>query len=229
MNNALVMTIPSKLVEKSFNERRFYHGDEHIDRFEELVHGNARFIDRELAEKSAKFRQIVSCAVVWHEDKVLCLRRTKKSNRKELKLRWTIMIGGHVDEGDRLAADPLKNCVLRELKEEIGVEPVCEPRILGLVVDPANPAGRLHLGVIYSAEFDDDEIVVSQKFDNKEFVNSKRRNIYKMYGKRDLIDISNKFDPWTSLFLESDLALTMLRAELPIVGRSQKEFSFKWS
>ena len=56
---------------------------------------------------------LVTCAIIEHNQKVLCAQRSKKMN---LPLKWEFP-GGKVEEGE-----DFESCLKREIKEELGVE-----------------------------------------------------------------------------------------------------------
>jgi predicted NUDIX family phosphoesterase len=225
-----VMTVPAEAFDREFNECRFYHGRFHVNKFLSLIRSHSAFVDRDVAESNNRLKQIVSCAVVFHNNKILCIRRSKKSNRRELKLRWTVMIGGHVEDQDSSDSDPLLNCMLRELREEVGIEPVLIPHLIGVVVSPVTPVGRLHVGAIFAAQIAQEKIVISSGLDHHEFVNSSRRqNVYHMFDSAKLRNVRGQFDPWTLLFLESRASSSLLNVETPILGANQSELSLRWS
>ena len=56
---------------------------------------------------------LVTCAIIEHDKKVLCVQRSEKMN---LPLKWEFP-GGKIEEGE-----DLENCLKREIKEELGLE-----------------------------------------------------------------------------------------------------------
>lgn len=88
-----------------------------------------------------------------------CYRRTGGDTR--LEGRSSCGVGGHVDkadapEGETFDADAtLRRALMREMAEEIGgtacdLEPF---RRHGLIFEGRTPVGRVHLGVLYSAQW----------------------------------------------------------------------------
>ncbi len=64
--------------------------------------------------------------------------------------RWSCGVGGHVDEADCT----VQQALLREVHEELGIDPAQALRGLqlrGMVHEGHSAAGRVHLGVVYSA------------------------------------------------------------------------------
>ena len=222
-----VLSIPSRPMASVLDQCKFYHERnkstyvlEHIRRF-------GKYMDRRRAESSSDVKQIVSCAIVCNYNKILCIRRTKKSDRETLKLRWTVMVGGHVDELDSGSDSPILSCLIRELREELGVTPVEKPELLGIVFDPATPVGRLHIGIIHMARIDADQIEVRSFQDNSEFVNARKNNTYTLMNYKDLVVLAGNFDPWSTLFLRSKVAATILNCSYPVIPDDELDLHWK--
>ena len=219
-----VLTVPSRGVGWLFERRKFYDGD--ISPFWTFVRDNAQFVDREWAERSDDVTQLIGCAIIANGHKILCARRAKKNTRSALALRWTMMFGGHVDDIDRRAANPIVNCILREISEELGFCPDVEPELLGLAVDPATEVGRHHIGVVFLVRTNVDHIVLHRGLDRTEFVNAHKRHLLH-FGDVDSVSklcLSGKFDPWSELFVSSQAA----RKIMHISNKSQAELDLTW-
>jgi predicted NUDIX family phosphoesterase len=216
-----VLAVPSSGVSWLFERRKFY--DDHFASFLAYFANNAVFVDREWAEKTDSVKQLVGCAVIANGDQLLCARRAKKSNRPSLALRWTLMFGGHVDDNDVSCGDPIRSCMLRELNEELAIQPRAEPLMLGLAIDPATEVGRLHLGVVFLVRADIDHVQMHKGLDGTEFVNARRRHLLQFADTQRLSAI-HSFDAWSELFLNSSAG-----GKLTKVYRFQKELDLAWA
>ncbi|MCI0524194.1 MAG: NUDIX domain-containing protein, partial [Acidobacteria bacterium] len=136
-----VLTIPANKVDDLYKARSFYDDTERIKHALDAVDDFGSFVERSYAEKSLTLRQVVACAVVRNHGSLLCLRRTRKTNRPSLRLRHTVMLGGHVDEQDASGLGGLRNCIRRELYEELGITLHREPELIGVVADPETQVG----------------------------------------------------------------------------------------
>ncbi len=222
-----VLSVRSRTIAGALDQCKFYSKEQKSKYVLEQIRRFGKYIDRDQLERAPEFKQIVSCAVVYRDNKILCIRRTKKSNRRALALRWTVMIGGHVDDLDEGSKSPILNCLLRELREELGVIPISLPELIGVVFDPATPVGRLHLGIVYKAKIDSDQIKVGSIHDNTEFVNSNKNNVYNLMDYDQIQSLARKFDPWSTLFLKSEAATTILNA--PRDSIPDKELELRWN
>jgi len=114
------------------------------------------WVNRDTAEASSEYLQIISSAYFTKDGKYLTLRRSKKEKRDELKGKLTLIVGGHVDEIDqkdiRGGANEVENCLRREIQEELAYVdmPSIRPRFalrLG-----SSPMGLRHLSFVHEVE-----------------------------------------------------------------------------
>ena len=200
-----VLSIENRHISTLIAQQAFHSDEKTICDITARIRSFGRFVDREWAEAHSSVKQIVACGVVVNHRKILCLRRSKNSNRLELRLNWTLMVGGHVDEDDVDTADPILNCVIREIKEETGLEPQSTPRFLGYVTDPATPVGRLHIGAVFKFESAQNKIYFSNNLDNDEFVNATTKSDIEFREPSFVADLANRnrLDPWSAIFVQS--------------------------
>lgn len=199
-----VLSIENKYVSALIAHQAFHFDERTICDAEERIRSFGKFVDREWAESHSSVKQIVACGIVTNHGKILCLRRSRNSNRLELRLNWTLMIGGHVDEDDIDASDPVLSCVTREIKEETGLEPQSTPRFLGYVTDPTTPVGRLHIGAVFIFESVQSRVRFSSKLDNYEFVNATKGSEIEFQDPSFIADLANggRLDPWSAIFVQ---------------------------
>lgn len=208
-----VLTTQAELLNDLYQASAFYDNPEIVACTLRKIREHASWVARECAENDTTLRQLVACAVVTRGHRVLCVRRSKKTNRPALRLRYSLMIGGHVDENDADAPDMLDHCVRRELREEFGLEPLAKPRLLGLVVDAEHSVGVQHVGVVYAVMIDENTDAAQQGGDD-EFVYGSRRRIVDPVAWSDVLALANRLDPWSLLFVAS-------RSFAAMVGRKQ--------
>jgi len=180
------------------------------------IRETARWVARDDAENDASLCQVVACAVVRQRGLVLLVRRSKKTLRPALRLRYSVMIGGHVDDNDSASPEVLDHCLRRELWEEFGVVPAAPPRLLGLAVDAEHPVGIQHLGVVYEVTIREGEKVV-QRDTSGEFANGSRKRKVELVGWSRVLEHADRLDPWSTLFIAS-------RSFAAIVGRDVRGY-----
>ena len=123
------------------------------------------YVERERAERTPAWKQIIPYTLVVREGQVLCLTRTKKGGEARLHDKLSIGVGGHINPVDQTpnqstdsgsdALDPSRNPIPaashREvIEEELIVEGAHSWRTLGLLNDDSNPVGAVHLGWVQS-------------------------------------------------------------------------------
>jgi predicted NUDIX family phosphoesterase len=210
-----ILTVPAASLEWLYDFPGFYAGDDDVRAVLRIIGADGRFCERAVAEADLDMRQIVACGVVHSGDKLLHLRRARKAGRASLRLKHTLMFGGHVDDADcdDCAETMLANCVCRELREELGLEMPAPPPIIGIVADPGSDVGRRHLGVVFDCAVAMSEISLSPRFDKSEFVYAQKESlgIFRRIGELGAYN----WDDWSSLFLRSRFAARRLGRTFP--------------
>lgn len=120
--------------------------------------GNARFVDRALAEQDASYKQLIPYVILKHQDAVFSYVRGKTGSEERLAALRSIGIGGHIEPVDdglftdwaqvyRAGAD-------REVDEEVRVDCPYAEEMAGLINDDSNEVGRVHLGIVHVRELE---------------------------------------------------------------------------
>ncbi len=111
-----------------------------------------RFTDRGPAETDPSMKQLIPYIVVFsHDGEVFVFRRLSGGGEKRLENLKSIGIGGHIRPSD--GDDPIMGGALRELQEELVVDPLPDSfplRFQGLLNDDTNPVGSVHLGLVFT-------------------------------------------------------------------------------
>lgn len=116
-------------------------------------------------EKDENYKQIIPYIVLHHYDHRTSLHRLftyrrHKGGEARLNDKISIGIGGHINECDVIPGlTRLHSAMERELAEEIEfpVEIRKSTYAYGLIYDPSNEVGRVHLGVVFIVELDKPE------------------------------------------------------------------------
>lgn len=114
----------------------------------------------EEGEKEGGVKEIVVAALLVSQDFTQVFRHTRGSTVFQGLL--SLLVTGHVDVSD--AGDPCKDailtCLLRELREEVGIEvPTEHIQLLGFLNTNKSEISKLHLGVLFLVSVDPSKIV----------------------------------------------------------------------
>lgn len=223
-----VLVVPRESVLQLYQRPAFFSDDETLTNVLDTIYRLGRFVDRSWAEENESVKQIVAYGLIRNGERFLRLRRAATSTRASLRLRYTVLVGGHVDDQESDSKHPLEDCLRREIFEELRLRPQREPRILGIVADPTTAVGRLHLGVIFDVPVEVDSVVVRSNYDNADFANANRRVEYQLVDAKSLGRNVVRFDPWSSLVLSSEIAHDLL-GNLPTFSSRQGMLPLDWS
>jgi len=198
------------------NKGWFCSDHRELERFKRLVRHYHLFVERDRAEKDLGLVQLIPSCVIATGTKILCLQRSRNAARSELKSKWTSLFGGHVDETDKDAGDgwqTVLNGVRREVREELGIE-IAEssPQLAGLAIDPSNRTGRIHLGVIFYFTAASEQVRLHGELDLEEFEIEGSKTV-SFFSPKRVHSVQNQFDPWSTLFFNSDFARWQLQPE----------------
>ena len=170
----------------------------------DIVRRRGAFYPRAWAETTEAICQVIPCAIVRNGGRLLRVRRAKKG-RGDLRLRHTLLFGGHVEAADAAGGgDMLRRCAARELREELGLRGGVGESPIGVVADPATAASRRHFGVVFECRVAGAAVSVSRECDGGEFANGGRDNVYPLAEADEFA--GDDFDPWSELLLASDFA-----------------------
>ena len=126
-----------------------------LQRCLDFILANHSFRSRAIVEEDNSFKQIIPYVLVRHESRYLLTRRTNRQTEKRLHGKYSIGIGGHINDTETLA--PGKNVLEagleRELEEEIHLHgPRKSLELAGIISDDSTPVGEVHLGLVFVLE-----------------------------------------------------------------------------
>lgn len=130
-------------------ESKVYTTDE--SDFESKILQNYEYMIRGIAEENLEFKQPITYAIVMNEQKEIFvyIRGDKNSNAGESRLhdKLAIGVGGHLEKEDQESKNPLRDCLVRELEEEIGLtkESIVESFPIGYINDERYEVGKVHI------------------------------------------------------------------------------------
>jgi|HubBroStandDraft_6_1064221.scaffolds.fasta_scaffold307981_1 predicted NUDIX family phosphoesterase len=217
--NQRVLCVSSGAVSRLYHSNPagwFCSEPDELEDFRKLVQARSYFIARDRAEQDDGYVQLISYCVIANKSRLLCVERSAESARAELKSKWTSMFGGHVDEEDKTENgwQTVISGVKREIKEELGIHINGHtPQFAGLAIDPTNQTGRLHIGVIFCYSIAEKGVRLTEDLDLAEF-NVIKNGIVHFFSRRELLPIQDQFDPWSTLFLQSNFLREFLHADM---------------
>lgn len=139
------------------------------------------FAPRHLLEENDKYRQLIPYILFKCSDKYACFQRVK-GQEKRLTNKYTIGVGGHIDIQDfytvmrfeknvndghetdtsAILDDILYTAFLREAFEETGMYlSLNQYNKIGVIKSSDTPVDCVHLGVVFEASIDANELVAS--------------------------------------------------------------------
>jgi predicted NUDIX family phosphoesterase len=130
----------------------------HVDRYlpSLLDRENNFFVARSSAETDPSLKQIIPYALIVADGQILRYRRGKSSGEQRLVAKYSIGIGGHMNDQDEglfaLDHQAYLAGVQREIDEEVQIAAPRSHRIVGLINDDSTEVGQVHLGVVHVVE-----------------------------------------------------------------------------
>ena len=115
-----------------------------LDRISEA----GRFAPRPAMEIDPGFKQVIPYLVLRDGPRWFLMQRTRAGGDARLHDRWSVGVGGHLNPGDGDVIGGLT----REWHEELVAEFTPDFRFVGLLNDDTTDVGRVHLGVVFSAD-----------------------------------------------------------------------------
>jgi predicted NUDIX family phosphoesterase len=101
-------------------------------------------------EEDERLKQPIGYAIILDpSDKILVYKRSARHDEKKIGGNYSWGVGGHILESDFKGADPVRDSLMREIMEEVGVSQPGKVEVLGYINDDTNPVGRVHFGVLY--------------------------------------------------------------------------------
>ena len=154
---------------------------------------------RSEAEKSECFVQPIPCALVLGDNGYHVFRRINQ-DRSDLSKRFSLMVGGHIDQGaaDSRFSELAVETLTREIEEELKTEtsPVVA-NLIGIVIDFASLESSRHVAIVYEA-------MASGRVKPKAIEEFSMRSEYggRLCTPSELSELYKKFDPWSMLIFD---------------------------
>lgn len=109
---------------------------------------------RKEAEANSDYKQIIPYILFVHDDSIFAYRRGKLGGEERLHARYSVGIGGHIEDDDRglFSRDDIGyyEAMRREVIEEVITEfPQDPPPCVALINDDSEAVGQVHFGIVH--------------------------------------------------------------------------------
>ena len=149
MMDEKVLVVPASLIEKHLASS--FHPSS-AQAIIEVANRVRLFRPRSEVEQDESVKQIIPYVCIRCGDSYVLLQRTSKQSEARLHNKFSLGIGGHINDAEESAADLVDAGLQRELREEISLKAGYTLTPLGIIYDSSTPVGRVHLGVVYELE-----------------------------------------------------------------------------
>lgn len=120
------------------------------------------FRPRSEVETDESVKQIIPYVCIRCGESYVLLQRTSKQSEARLHNKFSLGIGGHINDAEQSAPDLVNAGLQRELSEEIILSAGFKLTPLGVIYDSTTPVGRVHLGVVYELEACDQSFTLNE-------------------------------------------------------------------
>ena len=155
------------------------------------------FMQRDLAENDPNYKQLIPYVVFQSPKGFFSYQRGKASSETRLRMLRSLGVGGHIEKEDGdIGQNSYMKGLWRELKEEVGIDPSNNIKLLGFINDDSNEVGKVHLGIVHLYQLETSDL------------ESKELNLTdcKFSSISKIIEEEESFETWSRLlipFLES--------------------------
>lgn len=181
--------------EKLF-ENIFFEGFERekITYYLERIRKYSIFIKRFLVENDSNYKQIIPYLIIKFKNKYFMFQRFPIGAEDRLFHKYSVGIGGHINEKDvKKNKDLINSGLEREFGEELIYRGKLKSKIIGCINDDFDDVGKVHFGIAYLIEIESSGIEVREK--------SKMEG--KLVNKEDLLKNKNKMERWSQIIIDN--------------------------
>ncbi len=149
-----ILVIPESVIQKIGTIDGF---ESDVDRFlvPILNSDQLSFKPREAMETDPSYKQLIPYVLLEWTDgdgviRLFAYTRGGGGGESRLHAKRSVGIGGHISQEDSAdGADPYTTGMQRELAEEVCLDSAYTEKREGLIYDPSNDVGKVHLGVVH--------------------------------------------------------------------------------
>lgn len=114
---------------------------------------NNFFLNRDRAENSPEYKQLIPYVVLRYGDAIFSYVRGKKSSEARLVAMRSIGVGGHIEPIDQSLfssdCDMYLEAARREVNEEVKLDTIYREQVVAIINDDSTEVGKVHLGIMH--------------------------------------------------------------------------------
>jgi predicted NUDIX family phosphoesterase len=154
------------------------------------------FRPRSEVEQDESVKQIIPYVCIRCGENYVLLQRTSKQSEARLHNKFSLGIGGHINDAEQSAPDLVDAGLQRELSEEISLSEGYKLTPLGIIYDSTTPVGRVHLGVVYELDACDQNF----RLNEPDLMTAKWVSSDELRGYRD------RMETWSQILFDNHIA-----------------------
>lgn len=187
-----ILVVPREKLFKTI----FFEGFERekITYYLERIRKYSIFMKRFLVENDPNYKQIIPYLVIKFKNKYFMFQRFPIGVEDRLFHKYSVGIGGHINEKDvKKNKDLINSGLEREFGEELIYNKKLSYKVVGLINDDFDEVGKVHFGIVYLVEIETPEIRVRE--------NSKMEG--RLVNKEDLLKYKDKMERWSQISIDN--------------------------
>ncbi len=136
-----------------------------VEKIYDLILKNSEFINRDEAEVSNKYQQIIPYILFKNKNNFFLYEYLEGAGETRLHRNYILGVAGHINPIDnRKNEDVIEKGIERELEEEIKYQGnILEKKLIGILNDNRREVEKVHLGLIYVYEGNSEEMEIKEK------------------------------------------------------------------
>lgn len=196
-----IMVIQNKILFSDI-ERKSWFIPVDGESFEKKLLENYEYMQRGIAETNFDYKQPIPYGVVRNiqNGKVFVYKRWwAGSNAWDSRLhsKFSIGVGGHIEQSDDVKQNLMVDCLLREIYEEISIKPedVISVKLIWGINDDSNEVGKVHFWMCYIVDVGRDNFTLTDgELHSWEFMSFSQIKQMQLSGDYDV-------ETWTSIII----------------------------
>ena len=146
-HNELILVVKRSTL---FPHNNAWQGLQNVDYalYTQLIRTHQEFHPRYIMETDTTYKQIIPYLIFAHNDQYFLMQRQAKASETRLQNKFSLGIGGHINEIDITDGD-IGSWARREFDEEVSYDGTYTIEPLGILNDDSNAVGQVHIGFVY--------------------------------------------------------------------------------